>query len=365
MLRWFDAHLDLAYLAECGRDMLAPLDRAAAPHPPASVTLDSLRAGGVGACLGTIFTEPDGNDAVAYPAGDAAAAAKAGLKQLERYEKWARDGHIHLSSRHPLRSEAIEGVEAGGTPAPLDRVGVLKQCPSLGILVEGADPILSPDHLHEWVARGVVTIGLTWARASRYAGGNSTDLGLTDLGRAMIGEMDRLGIVHDASHLSDRAMDELFTLATGPIMASHSNCRAIVATDNQRHLRDPSIREIASRGGVIGLNLFSPFLVPGGGRERRATIVEAIAHVERICDLAGHRGAVGLGSDMDGGFSAAMMPDGIDTPSDLVKLAEALSARNWSDGEIRGFAHANWERFFETRAKSPGRGLSGPARADQ
>ena len=74
---WFDAHLDLAYLAECGRDMAAPLDPSAGPHPPAAVTFPSLAAGRVEACLGTIFTEaidPGGEagyETIAYPAGDA------------------------------------------------------------------------------------------------------------------------------------------------------------------------------------------------------------------------------------------------------------------------------------------------------
>ncbi len=92
-MTWFDAHLDLACLAVNGRDMLAPLDEINGPRakrpvgvwPPAGVTLDSLRAGGVPRVLGTIFTETNGDGPEGYPAGDAEAAHEVGLRQLRVY----------------------------------------------------------------------------------------------------------------------------------------------------------------------------------------------------------------------------------------------------------------------------------------
>jgi membrane dipeptidase len=133
-------------------------------------------------------------------------------------------------------------------------------------------------------------------------------------------------------------------------MASHSNCRALVDSPgqppNQRHLTDAMIRAIAARGGVIGLNLYSPFLIRGGSRERRATVAEAVDHVEHVCAVVGNRACVGLGSDMDGGFSASKLPEGLDLPRDLTKLAEELNRRGWSDADIEGFAWGNWARFW-------------------
>lgn len=332
----FDAHLDLAYLAECGRDMTALLATCGGPHPPAAITFPSLREGNVTACLGTIFTEPDGDDAVAYLAGDADSAHRAGLCQLERYHAWERSGLIRLMRKGQPRHEDLQ-------PAPDSPL-------LLGILMEGADPILSPDQLPWWVERGVIAIGLTWAKSSRYAGGNATpDLGLTDLGRAMIPAMDSLGVIHDASHLSDRALDELLTLSDRPIMASHSNCRALLDGKNQRHLRDESIREIARRNGVIGLNLVRNFIRTGLNRDDptdRPSIDDAIRHVEHICEIAGHRRAVGLGTDMDGGISAHDLPAGIDAPKDLVKLTGALRTRGWSDHDLHGFSAGNWAAFL-------------------
>jgi membrane dipeptidase len=149
-------------------------------------------------------------------------------------------------------------------------------------------------------------------------------------------------------------MNEIFDLAHGRIIASHSNCRDVVRTAEpravQRHLTDRAIRQICTRGGVIGLNLYSPFLAKGGMRDRRATIAEAVDHVEHICQIAGHRRCVGLGSDMDGGFSAEKLPDGINGPADLPRLAEELRGRGWSDGDIHGFAWGNWAAFWGLEA---------------
>jgi membrane dipeptidase len=323
--RWFDAHLDLACLAENGRDVFAPLDRCGGPAHPA-VTLGTLAEGGVAACLATVFIEPDGKDAVGYPAGDVAAAHAAGLRQLEHYKSWEARGGISLS----LDART-------GSP------GILRA----GILIEGAEPVRTVDELAWWVERGVVAVGLAWARPSRYSGGNSTpQRGLTDLGRDMIAEMDRLCVVHDVSHLSDLAMDELFTRAKGRVMASHSNARPLLGGTNQRHLRDESMREIAARGGVIGLNLFRKFVDPPG-MEGQGGITEAIDLVEHVCTVVGHRRAVGLGSDLDGGFGADQLPVGIRVPADYEKLAEELARRGWNDAEVEGFAWGNWARFWK------------------
>lgn len=332
MTRWFDGHLDLAYLAECGRELRAPVAECGGPHPPAAICFPSLRAGGVHACLGTIFTEADGAEypSVSYPAGDAEAAHVAGVRQLDRYRAWRDAGVLRLGGIGASRS-AVDS--AGGVP-------------TIGILVEGADPIRSPDELPWWAARGVVAVGMAWWKSSRYAGGNGAETGLTDLGRALVRAIDGLELVHDVSHLSDRSLAELLESTARPVIASHSNCRALMDGRNQRHLTDAAIREIARRGGVIGLNLFTRFLRAQAAPGARATLDDAVRHIERVCDLAGHRRAIGLGSDMDGGFSAADLPQGIDGPERLERLLDALRARGWSSAECEGFAWDNWARFW-------------------
>jgi membrane dipeptidase len=396
-MTWFDAHLDLAYLAVRGRDMLAALDPGAGPHPPAALTLPVLREGGVRFALATIFTEPlmaddEQSSGVAprpepqsYPPGDVERAFAAGRAQLEVYLTWRDRGEVALDLPRLFRDEPGVGAVRGGMgvaePVPFSMDQRLARVPArprlrLGLLMENADPIRAPEDLAWWVERGVCAVGLAWARPSRYAGGNLTTLGLTDLGRALVGEMDRLGVVHDASHLSDRALADLFERTDRPVMASHSNCRAQADGVSQRHLADAAIRELARRGGVIGLNLFSAFLrrseaprpaspaaAPApAGAEARATLDDCIRHLEHIRDLVGHSRCIGLGSDMDGGFGADRLPRGIDSPRDLDRLVDAFSARGWSDDDILGFAWKNWARFWST-AGAGGRTSASPASA--
>jgi len=396
---WFDAHLDLAYLAVRGRDMLSPLDAlrepTEGPDPPAAVTLPSLRDGHVKFALATIFTEPvlpEGGtrqplplhragrgenqearvaDAPCHPeltaeqyvADDAERAHRRGRAQLEVYLTWAERGLITLDLNDALREDPGVGELRGGmgvaelVPTPLDaRVAKAAKAvaPHFGILIENADPVRSPDDLAWWAAHGVVAIGLCWGKPSRYAFGNTTPpderTGITSLGRDFVREMDRLGILHDASHLSDRSFADLLDLTDRPIIASHSNCRALIDRPgwppNQRHLTDAAIREIARRGGVVGLNLCSPFLIRGGLKDRRATIDEALAHVERVCELTGSTHHIGLGSDIDGGFSAEKLPAGIDRPADLRRLAEGFVRRGWTPEQVDDFAWRNWARVF-------------------
>ena len=137
--------------------------------------------------------------------------------------------------------------------------------------------------------------------------------------------------------MADEALDDLLEHARGPIVATHSNCRAITGND-QRHLRDDQIKAIGDRGGVIGLNLFSKFLVPDG----RASIDDCVAHVQHVCELMGHRNGVGLGSDADGGFAANALPIDLDHPRKYSALLDALRAQGWSDAEFEGFCWGNW-----------------------
>lgn len=328
----FDGHLDLAYLAEIGRDMHADLGQCRGTLLPAAVTLPSLREGNVRACLGTIFTEMSEEDSPAglqlggfqhtYPPGDAEAAHRAGLRQLKLYQAWRDAGVIDLLPR------------VGDAPL------------ALGILMEGADPIRDADEVSWWAQQGVIAIGLAWAMGSRYAGGNTQNSGLSAEGRDVVRAIDDAGVIHDLSHLSDRAMDEVLELATGKVVASHSNARALLGGENQRHLRDESIAEIGRRGGVIGVNLYAPFLDPKFEKgKKRPALKIALEHVLHIAGIAG-KGAVCLGTDMDGGFDATCLPEGVNEPSDLHKLLDLLRSEGWSEAEVSGFAFGSWARVL-------------------
>ena len=323
-MRWIDGHLDLAYLALLGRDLAAPC-----PDPlQGSVSLPELRDGGVEIAFATIFTEPNDQapDRPAVYAGidDLDGAESAGRRQLEIYQRLEAEGELRVvRTRRDL--ELTDAV-----------------VPGIVLLMEGADPIRTPECVRPWYDRGLRLVGLTWSMGTRYAGGNQRRGPLTPLGVELVQAMDECGIIHDASHLSDEAFDGLLETARGPLVATHSNCRALVG-ESQRHLRDDHVRAIAERDGVIGLNLFSKFLVPAG----RASIDDCVAHVERMADLMGHRRGVALGTDMDGGFGPGDLPVGLDHPRKLDALAEALRSAGWSDSEVEGFAYGNWLRVLE------------------
>jgi membrane dipeptidase len=330
-VHWFDAHLDIAYLALAGRN-LGTHDPALAggPHPPAALTIPALQRAGVTRVLATIFTEAiePGKPCAEpqqYAQGDAASAARCGRAQLDWYARHAPDLGLGLSAQ-------------ASTPLRAD------------LLVECADPIAGAHELAHWHAAGVRAIGLTWVGQGRYAGGNAVRTGLSGDALPLLLEMARLGIVPDVSHLSDRSFDDLCEATGARIIASHSNARALLGEAahgvNQRHLRDAQIRAIAQRDGVIGLNLFSAFLDPSCRASGRATVAQAIDHVEHVCMLTGSHAHVGLGSDLDGGFAADRLPAGINSPTDYERLADELRRRGWSDGQIAQFAHANWERVF-------------------
>lgn len=356
MPHWFDAHLDLACLAECGRDLARPPLEGGGPFQPAALSWPTMVSGGVRACLGTIFTEANGTDEVGYPASDAEAAHRRGVAQLDRYHAWHRSGTIELVDMRPRRNEP--GMAPMRLPAP--NGAPIK----LGILMECADPIRAPHELSWWVERGVSAIGMAWGRGSRYTAGNMergpTDQpGIAPTGRELVKAIDALGVVHDASHLSWQAMDDLFGMTNALIIASHSNCSSLLewpargseqgTKPNERHLRDEHIKEIGRREGVIGLNLVRNFIRSGltrGDPTDRPTIDEAAAHVEHICSVMGHRRGVGLGSDLDGGITRNEIPAGLNTHEDMPLISDALRRLGWTDAQITGFESGNWSRVL-------------------
>jgi membrane dipeptidase len=101
---------------------------------------------------------------------------------------------------------------------------------------------------------------------------------------------------------------------------------------------------------MVGLNLYSSFLTVG----RRAEIADCVAHVQRVSDIMGHRRGVALGSDMDGGFGPGKLPIGLEHPTKLDALAEALSDSGWSDIDVGNFAFGNWRRFLEENLAGTG-----------
>src|SRR4051812_21082641 len=269
-----DAHLDLAYNALRGREVTKPAAQqtAALGDGAPSVGFPDLRQGGVDLICATIFCEPaKGADATGYrTAGQAHAQAQ---RQLRWYYKQASDGLLELVTERDHLPSATAGA-----PRPTTQKAIL--------LMEGADPFRTPDEVDDWFDAGLRIVGLAW-KATRMAGGTGEPGPITDEGRALIKELDARGIIHDASHLAEESFWQLLKLSAGPVMASHSNCRAFVPTDRQ--LSDDMIKAIAERGGVIGINFFDKFLLkPNEYKTRRARLTDVIDHLKHMCDLIGN-----------------------------------------------------------------------------
>jgi membrane dipeptidase len=328
-----DAHLDLAYNALRGREVTRP----AAEQSPKdsdgtpSVGLPDLVAGDVGLVCATIFCEPAKGGHAGYTTADQARAQA--LAQLHWYQSQSTAGTLRpvtSAAQLPTASPA----SAGGSPTT-----------HAILLMEGADPFRSPDDVPEWFDAGLRIVGLAW-KSTRMAGGTGEPGPLTPEGRGIVQALDAHRIIHDTSHLAEESFWQLLELSSGPVMASHSNCRAIVPTDRQ--LSDDMIKALARRGGVIGINFYDKFLLPPAQHKtRRASLADLVAHVKHMCDLIGDATHVGLGSDMDGGFGAEHIPAEIKTAADLPKIADALTAAGFNTKEVDGIMGGNWVRFFQ------------------
>jgi membrane dipeptidase len=325
-----DAHLDLAYNALHGRDVL----RAAAEQEPGnveedgipSVGLPDLRRGGVGLICATIYAEPDTGKGKGYKTADEAHAM--GRRQLEWYQRQFEGGEMKL-----VRGRSDLPAEAGKKIATI-------------ILMEGADPLRSEEDVDFYVGAAVRMVGLAWKR-TRHAGGTGAPGPLTAEGRRMVGWLDERGIIHDTSHLAEESFWELLERTGGPVMASHSNFRALNPTDRQ--LSDEMIGAIVERGGVIGMNFYDKFLVPPEEfRKRKANLGDLLRHINHICEVAGSARHVAIGTDLDGGFGRNEIPEEIPTAGELPLVAEFLSKHGFSAQDVDGIMGGNWLRFFRS-----------------
>jgi membrane dipeptidase len=338
-----DAHEDLAYNAVVlGLDLrLAAEDRrrARGALPKRGerpmVGLPNLLSGNVRVVFATLYANPATN--THSPPGRAYAtpeeAEAQAREQLAYYNDLAQaDARVAI-----IRTRAdLESVIAAEEP----KVGLV-------VLMEGADPIVRPEDAGRWFADGVRIVGTSWG-ATRYAGGTGAPGPLTPLGRALMPELARAGLILDASHMAEASFFEAMDLFPGPVIASHSNVRALVPTDRQ--LSDDMIRALVARDGVIGAVLYNKFLQPGwaeaGAHKEAVPLSVAVAHIQHICDLAGDARHAGIGSDFDGGFGAEAAPSEIDTVADLYRLGDALAAAHFDDAAVEQVLGGNWLRLL-------------------
>ncbi len=207
--------------------------------------------------------------------------------------------------------------------------------------LEGAEPIQESIFLLRIFHRlGIRSIALTWNERNMLADGvweQRTHGGLTRRGVEYVKEMEKLRILIDVSHLSDASFWDLIDIVHSPIIASHSNCRAICNVP--RNLTDEQIEAIAKKGGVIGINFAPNFLVSKG----KASIDDVVKHINHIVDLVGID-YVGLGTDFDGISST---PVGLEDVSKLPNLTSKLLEVGYSEKEIKKILGENILRVMK------------------
>ena len=160
--------------------------------------------------------------------------------------------------------------------------------------------------------------------------------GLTNFGKEVVREMNRLGMLIDVSHLNEAGFWDVLSLSTKPLVASHSCCRSLC--NHPRNLTNSQLKALQENGGVIGINFYPNFLGSG-----ELTIENVIEHIEYAAEIAGidH---VGLGSDFDG---IDTVPKGLENAAKLPTLTELLLKRGWKDSELIKVLGGNFIRVLD------------------
>lgn len=185
---------------------------------------------------------------------------------------------------------------------------------------------------------GVRLITLTWNHRNQLASGQSEGNyggGLSKFGREVVQEMNHLGMLIDVSHLNELGFWEVLKLSTRPVLASHSNARALC--DHPRNLTDEQIRALSAQGGVIGVNFFPYFLDPSG----KATIGHVVEQIDYLIQVGGID-CVGLGSDFDGINS---VPQDLENCAQIQNLVPALAQKGYGEREIEQVMGGNLLRL--------------------
>lgn len=219
-----------------------------------------------------------------------------------------------------------------------------------GILAVEEGGILNgrTERLDELFQQGVRLITLTWNYENCLGSPSSRNTvimekGLKNFGMETVERMNDLGMLIDVSHLSDGGFWDCVRKSRMPVVASHSNARELCA--HPRNLSDDMLRELGNKGGVAGLNFYSPFLrVSHHGNAPRADLEDLVRHAVWIIDKAGEDAAA-LGTDFDG-FGQEALPRGICGVQDMEKLWEAFRKGGLSPRQIEKIACINVRRVL-------------------
>ena len=338
------------------------------PKDLGHISLDKAKAGNLGAEFFSIWVEPETNQ-----------------HHFARHTLDLIDSVYEQARRHPDRmmmAFSVDDIERAHREHKLAAL--------LGI--EGGHSIENDIRLlRDFYRLGVRYMTLSWSNTNEWAD-SSGDIndpkiehhnGLTEGGKEIVREMNRLGMLVDVSHVADKTFYDAISVTRAPIIASHSSARAL--TNHPRNMTDDMLRAVARNGGVVQVNFYNAFIdenyrraAEAQAKDRNAavkaytdqlkaagktvTYIDAerierewaakiqrpplsslIDHIDHIAKVAGvdH---VGLGSDFDGVSGAT--PEGMDSAADLPKITQGLLDRGYSAGDIRKILGGNLLRVF-------------------
>ena len=339
------------------------------PDDKGQISLDKARAGNLDAEFFSIWVDPETTDAGHY----------------DRRAMDLIDSVYQQATRHPNR------MMMAFTAADIERAHREKKFATM-MGIEGGHAIQDDLHLlRDFYRLGVRYMTLSWSNTNNWAD-SSGDIddpkvqhhnGLTDFGKQVVVEMNRLGMMVDISHVADKTFWDTIEVTKAPVIASHSSARAL--TNAPRNMTDEMLKAVAKNNGVVMVNFFSGFLnedyrkaEEAQAKEREAAVKEYLAqqkasgknvqyvdaeriqeewlariprpplkslidHIDHIAKVAGvdH---VGLGSDFDGVSGA--LPEGIRSAADLPKITQALLDRGYSDEDIKKILGGNLLRVL-------------------
>src|ERR1700692_2497210 len=338
------------------------------PKDPGHISLDKAKAGNLGAEFFSIWVEPETNQG-----------------HFARHTLDLIDSVYEQEARHPDRMMMAFSV------ADIERAHREHKLAAL-LGIEGGHSIENDIHLlRDFYRLGVRYMTLSWSNTNEWAD-SSGDMddpkinhhnGLTDFGKQIVLEMNRLGMMVDISHVADKTFWDAIAVSKAPVIASHSSARALV--NHPRDMTDDMLRAVAKNGGVVQVNFYNAFIdenyrkaAQAQSNERDAAVKsytdqlkasgktvtyldadrierECAAQIPRpplssLIDHIGHVAKVagidyvGLGSDFDGVSGAT--PQGIDSAADLPKITQALLDRGYSADDIRKILGGNLLRVF-------------------
>ena len=231
-----------------------------------------------------------------------------------------------------------------------DLRGCLASGTIAGIMhMEGAEAIDERlDALHAFHALGLRSLGPVWSRPTvfghgvpfRFPGSPDTGPGLTEAGRRLVAECNRLGIMLDLSHLNEAGFNDVAALSDAPLVATHSNAWSV--TPSTRNLTDRQLAMIRDSRGMVGLNFATVFLREDGRQSPAMGWDPVLRHLDHLLETLGED-HVGFGSDFDG----ATLPEGIGDVTGLPRLCEAMERHGYGQALMAKLTLGNWVALLE------------------